>query len=69
MDEFEELQRYMEKHQLYGDAIELYKHKEECLQKIMFIHADYLVRKNKFKEAGISKIYIHKEQATDRSSV
>jgi elongator complex protein 1 len=55
LDEFEELQQYMGKHELYSEAIELYKYREERLRKLMRLHADFLIGKNRYKEAGIGK--------------
>jgi elongator complex protein 1 len=55
LDDFDELLIYTENHELYGNAIELYKYRDDCLRKLMSLHAAYLVVKNKPKEAGISK--------------
>jgi elongator complex protein 1 len=63
LDEFEELERYVEKHELYGEAMEMYKYQEERLRSLMRLHAEYLVTMNRFKEAGIAYEFLEDYQA------
>ncbi|KIW05416.1 uncharacterized protein PV09_03927 [Verruconis gallopava] len=54
MDDFDEVQKYAEKHELYSTAIELYKYKPERLKALMKLYADFLSSRNRFVEAGVA---------------
>jgi elongator complex protein 1 len=56
MDDFEEFLVFTEQHELYREAVGLYKYNKDRLRILMSMHADYLIRGNNFKEAGISKL-------------
>lgn len=55
LDAFDELKSYVEKHELYSDAITLHKYQPERLNQIMRLYADHLSSRNRFREAGIGK--------------
>ena len=55
LDDFEELKRYTEKHELYAAAVDLYKYQPERLNQLMRLNGDFLNSRNRFKEAGIGK--------------
>jgi elongator complex protein 1 len=57
LGEFEELKRYTEKHELHATAIDLYKYQSERLNHLMKLYGDFLNSRNRFKEAGIGKLY------------
>lgn len=50
----EELQTYTKKHELYSDALELYRYDETTQASIMRLYADFLVSRNQPKEAAIA---------------
>lgn len=58
MDEFDELKTYMAKHELYSDAMQLYRYQAQRLNEIMRLNADYLNSCNRYKEAGIAYEYL-----------
>ncbi|KAG9546977.1 IkappaB kinase complex, IKAP component, partial [Aureobasidium melanogenum] len=58
MDEFDELKTYMAKHELYSDAMHLYRYQAQRLNEIMKLNADYLNSRNRYKEAGIAYEYL-----------
>jgi elongator complex protein 1 len=58
MDEFDELKTYMAKHELYSDAMHLYRYQTQRLNEIMKLNADYLNSRNHYKEAGIAYEYL-----------
>ena len=58
MDEFDELKTYMAKHELYSDAMQLYRYQAQRLNEIMRLNADYLNSRNRYKEAGIAYEYL-----------
>ncbi|KAK7612769.1 IKI3 family-domain-containing protein [Phyllosticta paracitricarpa] len=58
MDAFDEVKAYVEKHELYSEAIGLYKYQEERLCEIMKLHAQFLSSRNRFREAGIAFEYL-----------
>lgn len=49
----EEVKRYVLKHCLYTEALELYRYRPGELSDIMRLHADYLRDNSKPREAGI----------------
>ena len=58
MGAFDELKLYMAKHELYSEAIELYRYDNSKLSELMRLYADYLSGRNRYKEAGIAYEYI-----------
>ncbi|KAI5269967.1 IkappaB kinase complex, IKAP component [Aureobasidium subglaciale] len=58
MDEFNEFKTYMAKHELYSDALHLYRYQTQRLNEIMKLNADYLNSRNRYKEAGIAYEYL-----------
>lgn len=58
LDAFEELEKYCERHELYAQAIELYKYKPEKLNALMRLYASFLESRNRYKEAGIAYEYL-----------
>jgi elongator complex protein 1 len=58
MDEFDEFKTYMAKHELYSDAMHLYRYQTQRLNEIMKLNADYLNSRNRYKEAGIAYEYL-----------
>lgn len=59
LDSFDELKRYVEKHELYAAAIDLCKYQPERFNSLMRSYADYLSSCNRFKDAGIAYEYLH----------
>ncbi|KAJ9642548.1 putative elongator complex protein 1 [Coniosporium tulheliwenetii] len=55
----QELQGYVQKHELYAAALNLYKYQQEHLNSIMRLYADFLNSRNRFKEAGIAYEYLN----------
>lgn len=51
---FDEFQAYVEKHELYSQALDLYRYNAERLRALMRLYATYLSSRNRFKEAGLS---------------
>ncbi|TID13726.1 elongator complex protein 1 [Venturia nashicola] len=58
LDAFEELEGYCQRHELYAQAIELYKYKTEKLDALMRLYASFLESRNRYKEAGIAYEYL-----------
>ncbi|KAE9985914.1 hypothetical protein EG328_006754 [Venturia inaequalis] len=58
LDVFEEVKKYCERHELYAQAIELYKYKPEKLNALMRLYASFLESRNRYKEAGIAYEYL-----------
>lgn len=58
MEEFEELQNYTIKHELYSAAIDLYRYDSKKVVDIMRLYADFLTSRNRYKEAGIAYEFI-----------
>ncbi|CAK4027346.1 kinase complex, IKAP component [Lecanosticta acicola] len=56
--DFEELKAYVEKHDLYSTAIELYRYDDARLSELMRMYADFLSSRNRYKEAGIAYEYV-----------
>jgi len=50
----EELQTYTQKHELYSNALELYRYDEQTQAGILRLYADFLVSRNQPKEAAIA---------------
>ena len=44
---------YMAKHNLYEDALYIYRRQEDRIQGLMGLYADHLLKEAKYKEAGI----------------
>lgn len=55
MGELNELKSYMIKHELYKEALELYRYDSERQGSILRCYAEFLSSKNHFKEAGAGK--------------
>ncbi len=55
LDAFDEVKAYTVKHELYQDALEWYRYREDNLRAIMRLYADHLHRISQFREAGIGK--------------
>ena len=53
LDAFDELKTYTVKHNLYKEALSLYRYQPARLQGIMRLYADHLNREFKYKEAGL----------------
>lgn len=53
LDGFEELKAYTIKHELYKEALNLYRYHAARLQEIMGLYADHLNNNFKYKEAGL----------------
>lgn len=58
LEAFDEVKTYATKHDLYSQAIELYRYDNAKLTELMRIYADYLISRNRYKEAGIAYEYI-----------
>ncbi|KAK8256152.1 elongator complex protein-like protein 1 [Phyllosticta capitalensis] len=58
MDVFEEVKTYAEKHELYSEAIGLYKYKEDRINEIMKLYAQFLDSRNRYREAAIAFEYL-----------
>ena len=58
LEAFDELQAYTIKHELYSEAIDLYRYDNTRLKELTRLYADYLSTRSKFKEAGIAYEYI-----------
>lgn len=54
LDEFEELKRYVQKHELYNQAIDLYRYQDEQMHSLTKLYADFLCTRNRFAEAGLA---------------
>jgi len=55
---FDEFQQYTEKYELHTEAIELCKYQPQRLNSLMKAYADYLMSRNRFKDAGIAYEYV-----------
>jgi elongator complex protein 1 len=70
LEEFEELQKYVEKHELYSVAIEMLKYREDKLRKLMQSYANYLAAKSRYKEAGIGTLtYLYGDPELIKGSI
>jgi elongator complex protein 1 len=49
----EEVKRYVQKHNLYTKAFELYKYQSEDLKSLTKIYADHLAENSQFREAAL----------------
>ncbi|KAK0313780.1 putative elongator complex protein 1 [Friedmanniomyces endolithicus] len=56
--DFEELMKYMEKHELYNASMDLYRYDNTRLTEIMRLFAVYSSSRNRYKEAGIAYEYV-----------
>lgn len=54
---FEEVKIYVPKHDLYGEALELYRYQVERVAEIARLYADHLHQSSNFKEAGIGDLF------------
>lgn len=54
---FEEVKNYVLKHDLYMEALELYRYQTDHLAEIMRLYADHLNHSSNFKEAGIGDLF------------
>lgn len=54
---FEEVKNYVLKHDLYVEALELYRYQADHLADIMHLYADHLHQNSNFKEAGIGDLF------------
>ncbi|KAI9664533.1 MAG: hypothetical protein M1821_005979 [Bathelium mastoideum] len=55
---FGELTAYTEKHELYSQALQLYRYDSNHFNSLMRLYADFLSSHNHFKEAGIAYEYL-----------
>ncbi|KAI9828566.1 MAG: hypothetical protein M1819_006558 [Sarea resinae] len=67
LNAFDEILTYMQKHELYKEAIEIYRYQETELNQLMRLYADYLLAHSKFKEAGIAYEYLSDLTAASES--
>jgi len=58
LEVFEELTKYMAKHELYKEALSLYQYHPERQSSIMRLYAEYLSSMNRSAEAAIGRISI-----------
>ena len=58
LDAFDELKAFVQKHELYRDAMDTYRYEPERLKTIMRLYADFLSSRNRFKDAGIAYEYL-----------
>ena len=58
LDAFDELKAYARKHELYSQALDLYRYDANRLNEVMKLYADFLLSRNRFKEAGIAYEYL-----------
>ncbi|PIA93713.1 Elongator complex protein 1 [Cercospora beticola] len=58
LEAFDEVKAYAAKHELYSQAIELYRYDNARLTELTRIYADFLLSRNRYKEAGIAFEYI-----------
>lgn len=54
---FEETKNYALKHDLYVEALELYRYQKDHLAEIMRLYADHLHQISNFNEAGIGDLF------------
>lgn len=64
---FEEAKSYVLKHDLYVEALELYRYQEDHLAEIMRLYADHLHQISNFNEAGIAYDYLQDYVAASES--
>ena len=57
LDVFEEVKNYVLKHELYVEALELYRYQVDHLAQIMRLYAEHLHQISNFKEAGIGDLF------------
>lgn len=55
---FEEVKNYVLKHDLYMEALELYRYQADHLAEIMRLYADHLHQSSNFKEAGTGNSFL-----------
>jgi len=55
----DEVQSYTQKHELYADALELYRYEPTTQALIMRLYADFLNSRNRYKDAAIGKYLVH----------
>lgn len=53
LDVFDEFTQYMEKHELYKEALSMYQYRPDEQASITRLYADYLISRNKYAEAAI----------------
>ncbi|GJJ14814.1 hypothetical protein Clacol_009082 [Clathrus columnatus] len=53
-DHFEEAKAYVEKHNLYKDALNLWKHDHDRFKAMLELYGDYLFDRREFKEAALA---------------
>ncbi len=58
LEAFDELKAYVEKHELYPDALDFYRYRSPQLGEIMKLYAGFLERKSRFGEAGIGMTFV-----------
>jgi elongator complex protein 1 len=54
---YDELKVYAIKHNLYSEALELYKYQPELLRDMSQLYADYLYDQSNYKESAIGKCF------------
>jgi len=55
----DEIQSYTQKHELYAEALELYRYEPTTQALIMRLYADFLNSRNRYKDAAIGKYLVH----------
>lgn len=50
---YDEIRSYVIKHELYKEAIDLFKYQQEQLRDMTHVYADFLYDQSKYKDAGI----------------
>ncbi|KAF2720807.1 IkappaB kinase complex, IKAP component [Polychaeton citri CBS 116435] len=58
MDAFDEVKLFVEKHELYSAAIELYRYDNSRLIELMRLYAEYLSSRNRYEDAGMAYEYV-----------
>ncbi|KAI9680544.1 MAG: hypothetical protein M1817_003984 [Caeruleum heppii] len=58
LDAFDELKVYTTRHELYKDALDIYRYDDRRLNEIMSLYAEYLNSNSRHKEAGIAYEYL-----------
>ncbi|RMZ66090.1 elongator complex 1 [Pyrenophora seminiperda CCB06] len=56
---FDEVQDYVQKHDLYPEALNMYQYNNSHLKEIMRLYADFLSTSNKHKEAALAYEYLN----------
>ncbi|KAL6706085.1 putative elongator complex protein 1 [Coniothyrium glycines] len=59
LEEFDEVRKYVQKHDLYPQALSMYRYHETYLKQIIRLYADYLCANNKHKEAALAYESLH----------